>query len=770
MHSRRPGSGWRRILLITGCGVLLAASVGARTLAPRLHRTRYRLEPSELQLQTLPPFEPRWQLSPDVAATLPALLTERGFAPALIAALTGRRSIDPGTGEGWIVPDATLRDQFTPEQRQAWRLLLTLHPGNVAERWPLSLSAATCERLRAQPAWQDAVARLERWGWNSGSRLIFSDLDALEDTFASAADRRAFYQVALGGETTFLKLVPDPDIGATAAYWQVHGRYRAIEPFLNAVAAIDDPPRLDVAHLLPRLARSLLNSFPPHLGNAEDPGIESSFLASDFFALTPGVERQEPGGFAGWLERHCVPATAPLQYGDIVVYGDQARTPWPYAAVHLADGVVFARRPTAFGAWQFLEMAEIPELNPRLAVREPRAFRLRQATTRPGEPPFIPGRMPGAWRQRLALEPLPVGPWGRLWVYDVLLAPSTDLLQRLPEPERDPVWVFAGLDPASARRQLEEIPMPANVRRDLHAAFAAATRNEAGQWVVRPAIDLVWATPPEVRQRLFPFLVGGTGITDYVQHIPFPAGFSIDAWFESGALPESVRQGILRLVYPVDGGTRLSDYGALYHAFPSPRERVSAQRAALRFPALVVLLEKPRPEDVPGLVRYWRNQQSKSVRTLLTSFAAAGDEARFLDIVHLLPPIGREFLNTYFLPTGPSLTPSCYWTAFNFDQDRPDDRYLVVPGLPDLQGESAWRELMTRFDLIEAPSQLGDIIAYRRSGASAVDHVCTYVADGLVFTKNGSAFSAPWHLARTSEIDAAYLTGPEVERVCFRRR
>ena len=84
----------------------------------------------------------------------------------------------------------------------------------------------------------------------------------------------------------------------------------------------------------------------------------------------------------------------------------------------------------------------------------------------------------------------------------------------------------------------------------------------------------------------------------------------------------------------------------------SRREQLSAHRAALREPAVIVLLEKPRPEEVPALAEYWRNTgRAKSTARLLESFAAAGDDLRFLDIVHLLSPIERELLVTRQLLT-----------------------------------------------------------------------------------------------------------------------
>lgn len=759
---------------------LLAALIVCTGVAPAavpeppLHRSSVALAPADSQLQSLPAFVPRWVFSGPIAADLSPYLATRGFSTELIRTLAAGLTPVPGSDESVITPDRTLLARFTPRERAEWRLLLAYHHANDTYRWPLSLGSAQLAALDAQPRWREAMARLRASAETHDERLVFGDLFALEDAFATPADRRDFYRLALGSDALLLKLRREPgrslDVQAQAGYWLLNGRYRAIEPLLNAIASIPNAPRLDVAHLLPRLPRSLLNTFPPDLAGAEDPGIESSLLASDFFAFTPGVDPAAPGGFKAWLDRECVAVSGPPQYGDIYVYGDLNRTNWPYAAVYIAGGIGFGRRPTVAGPWQFLELADIGRLNPRFAGVSPRVFRSRSAQIAPGESPFLPGRAPAAWRRQLQLKEVKAGPWGKLWHYDVLLAPSGNTLERLPPPSAEPVWTFAGVDRAAILDLVRQVEMPGPVREQLRALFHDVAPDSEGRLTVHPSLDLVLSVPRELRTRLFPHLVGGTSVTDYAQHIPFPAGFTIDEWFDAGSLPETVRQAMLRLVYPAGNRVMLSDFGALYHLLATKPEQLAALRAALRVPAVVVLLEKPAPAEVPALAAYWRPGRHKSVAALLEAFAASGEDNRYLDIIHLLSPIEREFLNTYFTPTGPSLTPSCFWTAFNFGEEKPDDRYLVLPGMWSEHESLAWRELTASFDAIPAPGRLGDIIGYRRKDAPAVVHVAVFIADGLVYTKNGATFSKPWHISRLEDLDELYLGGPDMERVYFRRR
>lgn len=763
---------WRPALLLAL--LLPALPALAAATEPPLYRATLRLEPSDLQLQTLPAFPAVWLLPAPLGTALDPRLRDLGFSAGLRDELVRRvrpHPADPATAV--IVPDRALLARFTAAERTAWHELLWLHPGNETYRWPLSLGPKDLAALEAEPRWRETVARLRAGADRLGDRLVFGDLFALEDGFATAQDRLDFYRLALGGDALVVKLRRNPDgrpaPAVQAAWWQVNGRYRAIEPMLNAVSSLPNGPRLDIAHILPRLPRSLLNSFPPDLGADDDAGIESSVMASDFFSTGPGADPRTEGTFQDWLDREAVPASGPLQYGDLLVYGSLENSPWPYTAVYLAGQIGFARRPTAFGPWQFIDLADIGRLNPRFAGRAPRVYRSKNYAPAPGEPPYLPGRLPAAWQERLELRETRAGPWGRLHYYNVLLAPAGDVLEKLPVPDPHPRWTFAGLSREDLLHAVETTPMPGETRRQLHGLFAAAAPDATGHLTVEPPLELVLSVPSEFRTAVFPHLVGGLSITDYVQHIPFPRGFTLEEWFDAGSLPDSVRQSLLRLVYPVGDRVMLSDFGALFQLLPTARERLSAHRAALRMPALVVLLERPAPAEAADIARYWSYGRDKSVRRLVESFAADPGQ-RFLDIVHLLSPVERELINTYFTPSNAEPAPSCFWTAFNFGADRPDDRFLVIPGTWTEHRSLARRELDEKYTRIPAPGRLGDIIAYRRKGAAELEHVCVYLADDLVFTKNGFTFSSPWCISRLAEVDEQYRAAPDMERLYYRPR
>jgi hypothetical protein len=311
--------------------------------------------------------------------------------------------------------------------------------------------------------------------------------------------------------------------------------------------------------------------------------------------------------------------------------------------------------------------------------------------------------------------------------------------------------------------------MPAKVRQELGAYFESARTERKGVVTVRPSDSLVMEVPAEFRSRLFPRLIHGSRASDYAQDVLIPTRIGAADWFFSELLPDGARQTLLKLVYPRGSGLMLSDFGAFYHSVKDPNERILALRALYRTPALVVLLERPEPGETAAIADYWRLDQQKSVGAILDSFARVED-MRYLDIVHLLPPLARELMNVYMASTAGGPTPSCYWSSLNFAAERPDSRLLVTPDSPGNEGRDAWKKLQAGYERIAEAGRLGDLLVYRDRFDGLVLHMCAYVAADVVYTKNGFGYSSPWCLMHLDDVDALYRTGDNVERLVFRMK
>jgi hypothetical protein len=66
---------------------------------------------------------------------------------------------------------------------------------------------------------------------------------------------------------------------------------------------------------------------------------------------------------------------------------------------------------------------------------------------------------------------------------------------------------------------------------------------------------------------------------------------------------------------------------------------------------------------------------------------------------------------------------------------------------------------------------LGDLLLLSARN-EAVVHAAVYVADDLVFTKNGESYTQPWILMRMADMidtyNVRYPTGGPLTTVCFR--
>jgi hypothetical protein len=180
-----------------------------------------------------------------------------------------------------------------------------------------------------------------------------------------------------------------------------------------------------------------------------------------------------------------------------------------------------------------------------------------------------------------------------------------------------------------------------------------------------------------------------------------------------------------------------------------------------RSAALLMKIRIRSESDVAALTAYWgRGWHVKDIEPLLASLTKVPGSIS-LDIAHLLPPFARQRLNSYPHPQEPGQrVPDCYWSAWNFFRDPPADRYF---------DEAIWRqELQQNYQLVEAPI-FGDLVFLARADGVPI-HCAVFIADDVVFTKNGANPRQPWKLMKMEDMLARYPEEPPVRVAVFRPR
>jgi len=91
----------------------------------------------------------------------------------------------------------------------------------------------------------------------------------------------------------------------------------------------------------------------------------------------------------------------------------------------------------------------------------------------------------------------------------------------------------------------------------------------------------------------------------------------------------------------------------------------------------------------------------------------------------------------------------------NFAADEAADRFVDRHDLDVM--------LNADYEQVNAPARLGDILLFFRKDGLFF-HSCVYVADDIVYTKNGKYFGMPWTLDSLDEVKAFYAD----QLVCIR--
>jgi hypothetical protein len=113
-----------------------------------------------------------------------------------------------------------------------------------------------------------------------------------------------------------------------------------------------------------------------------------------------------------------------------------------------------------------------------------------------------------------------------------------------------------------------------------------------------------------------------------------------------------------------------------------------------------------------------------------------------------LPPFARDRLYTYQLPPAPGEPiMDCHWSTFNFCNVKPDNRFSSPAECGHYIDQNLYR--------IPQPGACGDVLLFLNDKGQ-IGHSAVYLADDLVFTKNGNNYTMPWIIMRIADLHAMY--------------
>jgi hypothetical protein len=351
--------------------------------------------------------------------------------------------------------------------------------------------------------------------------------------------------------------------------------------------------------------------------------------------------------------------------------------------------------------------------------------------------------------------------WGQLIARDFDLEQPDEYVDFETDTNRVETWTFEGMSPDDVRARMQSCGLTADEIAD--AMQPARVVFENSSTVVTPDDELVFSLPENVRAKLYTVLAHSEA--NEFMHFPFCFGTNVfDSWFGDGKLDDETLAFLKKLVYVRGETVCFSDLVPLLHRVQDEKNRQRLVKALSRQSALLLGIRIWPDTDVDKLIGYWAwppGVKVIDVRPLIESMKRLPDGGG-VGILYFLPPFARERLYTYPLPSqlgDPAM--DCHWSTMNFFNATPDNRFS------DPQYTSAY--IATNFYPIAKPTAYGDVIMLLDDRDHAI-HSAVYLAEDIVFTKNGNNFAQPWMLMRLKDLEAEYTTDVPPRVVVYRNR
>jgi len=360
------------------------------------------------------------------------------------------------------------------------------------------------------------------------------------------------------------------------------------------------------------------------------------------------------------------------------------------------------------------------------------------------------------------VAPAETPPWGELITYDIRLEQPEEYLAFELENLHVPTWTFEQTTLEKARAILSSCGVAA---KEIERAMSPAMATVSGaNVVVHPDHELLFSLTPRVRAALYHQLAHSPA-NQYMRY-PFTySGGAFEECFGGNKLDTATVDLVKKLLYPRGDLQCFSDYEVALQHISSKTERLRFLEALSSQSAVLARLRIRPNTDVDKLLGYWAwpgGARFKDVRPLLDSLKQLPDGGT-VSFLYLLPQFARQRLYTFPMPSKPGdPAMDCHWSTLNFFNEIPDDRFNDTSYTAQF--------LSTNYYQIAKPNQYGDLIFFLDPDNGTAIHSGVYLADDIVFTKNGNNMAQPWMLMRLKDLTAKYQSDGPARMIIYRNK
>lgn len=324
---------------------------------------------------------------------------------------------------------------------------------------------------------------------------------------------------------------------------------------------------------------------------------------------------------------------------------------------------------------------------------------------------------------------------------------------------RAETWTFQKMDPDAVRAVMQSSGLaPDQIAQALSPASLIYTNSDT---LITPDQELVYSLSPAARSKLYAVLERFAPNELMQYPFCFP-GNSFDDGVDKSKISPATLALLQKTLYPRGNAECFSDLQALLGGIPDENQRLQTVEALSHQSAVLMGIRVWPDSDIDKILGYWSwpaGVHLMDARPLLDSLKRAPNGGA-ISILYFLPPFARARLYTYPLPSQPG-DPSmdCHWSTMNFFNETPDNRFSDPKYTVDY--------LLSHFYKIGKPGKYGDRIFLLNKNGDAV-HSAVYLADDIVFTKNGNNSAQPWMLMHLKDLLAEYTVDGPPDMIVYR--
>jgi hypothetical protein len=358
-----------------------------------------------------------------------------------------------------------------------------------------------------------------------------------------------------------------------------------------------------------------------------------------------------------------------------------------------------------------------------------------------------------------AAPALKAGPWGHLEAFQLPLANPEGVYPDREERMQRPRWIFEGVPAEAVVRFLNSCDLLPFQKKALLDRQIWTITPEA--CVISPPEQLLWSLGSRAREQIYSVL--SRNPANYNQAFPFrfsPAAF--DLQFSQTGLPPDRVEVLKRFTYRKSGDLCLSDLEPLRMLLDTADfERVVETLYAV--PAWSMRVRVTPDTDIDTVIRYWGSHGRESMIAPLLKALAKVPGGGTINVSYLLPPFARLRLYTYpdswSDPT--AHLQDCFFSSLNFFGDSPNTNFF----------DPVYTQKVLESEYAEVPDDpaFGDLVVLIDEKGMG-KHMCVYLADDFVFTKNGVNHAQPWVIMQLTDMLNFYCAPGKAPNILFLRQ